>query len=53
MITVSIETSSPKAIDFARKLMASKRQSQKEMQAFAKTSEFQDIITELEKKNGR
>lgn len=51
MITISFKTSSPKAIAFARKLMASKREIQEEIRQDFKNPEFQKAIEELKKKN--
>ncbi len=51
MITISFKTSSPKAIAFAQKLMASKREIQAEMRRDFKNPEFQKVMEELRKKN--
>lgn len=52
MITISFKTSSPKAIAFARKLMESKRDTQKKMrESFKNSSEVKNAIEELKKRN--
>lgn len=52
MITISFKTSSPKAIAFARKLMESKRATQKEMrESFKNDPEVRSAIEELRKRN--
>ncbi|WP_255039953.1 hypothetical protein [Lacihabitans soyangensis] len=57
MITLTIKSkgpSSPQAIDLAKKLLESKKQTQAEMREFARTDEFQTIVKRLrEKKNAR
>jgi len=53
MITLTIKSkgpSSPQAIEWAKKLLESKRQTQAEMKEFAKTEEFQEIIKRLRAK---
>jgi hypothetical protein len=47
MITITIETSSPKAIALARRMMESKKQLQQEIKEDAKSPEFLKIINEL------
>ena len=51
MITITMETSSPKAIALAKRLLASKKELQKEIRAHAKTPEFKQAIEELRKRN--
>lgn len=52
MITISFKTSSPKAIAFARKLMESKREMQKEMrESYKNNPEIRNAIEELKKRN--
>lgn len=57
MITLSIKSkgpSSPQAIEWAEKLLESKKQTQAEMKEFAKTEEFQEIVKRLRaKQNAR
>jgi hypothetical protein len=57
MITLTIKSkgpSSPQAIELAKKLLESKKQTQAEMKEFAKTEEFQEIVKRLrEKQNAR
>lgn len=47
MITITLETSSERAIALARKMMESKRQLQQEIKEDAKSPEFLRIINEL------
>jgi hypothetical protein len=47
MITISLKTNSERAIDFARKMMDSKKQLQKEIKEDAKSPEFLKIINDL------
>jgi hypothetical protein len=51
MITIKMTTSHPKAVELARRLMASKRETQAEMREYAKTPEFRQRLDELRKKN--
>jgi hypothetical protein len=51
MITIKMTTSSPKAIELAKRLMASKRETQEEMRAFRKTPEYRQRLEELKKRN--
>ena len=52
MITISFKTSSPKAVAFAQKLMASKRETQKEMrESYKNNPEIRNAIQELRKRN--
>ena len=51
MITITVETSSPKAIALARRMMESKRQLQEEIKEDAKSPEFLKIINELMAQN--
>jgi hypothetical protein len=51
MITIKMTTSHPKAVELARRLMASKRETQAEMREFAKTPEFRQAMEDLRKKN--
>ncbi len=51
MITLKMTTSHPKAVELARRLMASKRETQAEMREFAKTPEFRQAMEDLRKKN--
>jgi hypothetical protein len=51
MITIKMTTSHPKAVELARRLMASKRETQAEMREYAKTPEFRLRLEELRKKN--
>jgi hypothetical protein len=52
MITISFKTSSPKAIAFARKLMESKRETQKEMrESYKNNPEIRNAIERLRKQN--
>jgi hypothetical protein len=57
MITLTIKSkgpSSPIAIELAKKLQESKKQTQAEMKEFAKTEEFQEIVKRLrEKQNAK
>jgi hypothetical protein len=50
MIVVSMKTSSPRAVAWAKKMMESKRQIQDEMREERKTPEAQAIIAELKRK---
>ena len=47
MITITMETSSPKAIALARRMMESKKQLQQEIREDAKSPEFLKIINQL------
>jgi hypothetical protein len=47
MITITMETSSPKAIALARRMMESKKQLQQEIKEDAKSPEFLKIINQL------
>lgn len=47
MITISLKTNSERAIDFARKMMDSKKQLQQEIKEDAKSPEFLKIINDL------
>lgn len=49
MIVVSMKTSSPRAVAWAKKMMESKRKIQAEMREERKTPEVQAIIAELKK----
>lgn len=51
MITIKMTTSHPKAVELARRLMASKREAQNEIREFAKTPEFRQAMEDLRKKN--
>ena len=51
MITITMETSSPRAIALAKRLLASKKEMQEEIRAHAKTPEFKKAIEELRKRN--
>ena len=51
MITITMETSSPKAIALAKRLLASKKETQREIRAYAKTPEYQKRLEELRKKD--
>jgi hypothetical protein len=51
MITIKMTTSSPKAIELAKRLLASKKETQAEMRAFAKTPEFRQRLEELKRRN--
>lgn len=52
MITISFKTSSPKAIAFARKLMESKRETQKEMrESYKNNPEIRNAIEVLKRRN--
>ena len=46
-----METSSPKAIALAKRLLASKKETQREIRAYAKTPEYQKRLEELRKKD--
>ena len=50
MITITMETSSPKAIALAKRLLASKKETQKEMRAYRKTPEYKSMLEELKRK---
>lgn len=47
MTTISLKTNSERAIDFARKMMESKKQLQQEIKEDAKSPEFLKIINDL------
>ncbi|MDZ7900963.1 MAG: hypothetical protein U5N85_23420 [Arcicella sp.] len=47
MITITMETSSPKAIALARRMMESKKLLQQEIKEDAKSPEFLKIINQL------
>lgn len=51
MVTITLQTSSEKAVIWAKKLAESKKEIQKDMREHAKTPEFQAIRNELIKKN--
>ena len=52
MIIISFKTSTPKAIAFARKLIGSKRETQKEMRELYKNNpEIRNTIEELKRRN--
>lgn len=51
MITIKMTTSHPKAVELARRLMASKRETQVEMREYRKTAEYKARVEELKKKN--
>lgn len=50
MIVIKMETSSPRAVAWAKKMMESKRQIQAEMREEWKTPEVQAIVAELKRK---
>jgi hypothetical protein len=50
MVVISMKTSSPRAIAWARKMMENKRQIQAEMREEFKTPEVQAIVAELRRK---
>jgi hypothetical protein len=50
MIVIKMETSSPRAVAWAKKMMESKRQIQAEMREEWKTPEVQAIVAELRRK---
>ncbi len=50
MIVISMKTSSPRAVAWAKKMMESKRQIQAEMREEWKTPEVQAIVAELKRK---
>jgi hypothetical protein len=50
MIVVSMKTSSPRAVAWAKRMMESKRQTQAEMREEWKTPEVQAIVAELRRK---
>jgi hypothetical protein len=50
MIVVSMKTSSPRAVGWAKRMMESKRQTQAEMREEFKTPEVQAIVAELRRK---
>jgi hypothetical protein len=50
MITISMTTSSPKAIELAKKLLASKKETENEMREYRKTPEYQQRLAELMRK---
>ena len=50
MIVIKMETSSPRAVAWAKKMMESKRQIQAEMREEFKTPEVQAIVAELRRK---
>ena len=50
MIVIKMETSSPRAVAWAKKMMESKRQIQDEMREEWKTPEVQAIFAELKRK---
>jgi hypothetical protein len=50
MITITMTTSSPKAIELAKKMLASKKETEKEMRAYRKTPEYKLRVEELMKK---
>jgi hypothetical protein len=51
MTTVSIQTSSPEAIAFARELMKIKREAQAELRALRDDPEFKKTLENLKRKN--
>ena len=51
MITITMETSSPKAIALAKRLLASKKETEMEMRAYRKTPEYKERVAELRRKN--
>ena len=51
MITISMKTSSPKAIELAKKLLASKKETEEEMREYRKTPEYKAMIEDLKRKN--
>jgi hypothetical protein len=50
MIVVSMKTSSPRAVAWAKKMMESKRQTQAEMREELKSPEVRAIFAELKRK---
>ncbi len=50
MIVIKMETSSPRAVAWAKKMMESKRQIQAEIQEEFKTPEVKAIFAELKRK---
>lgn len=50
MVVISMKTSSPRAIAWAKKMMESKRQIQAEMREEFKTPKVQAIVAELRRK---
>lgn len=51
MITITMKTSSPKAIELAKKLLASKQETEAEMLEYRKTPEYKARVEELKRKN--
>jgi hypothetical protein len=51
MITIKMTTSHPKAVELARRLMASKRETQAEMREYRKTAEYRAMIEDLRRRN--
>lgn len=46
-----MKTSSPKAIELAKKLLASKKETEEEMREYRKTPEYKAMIEDLKRKN--
>jgi hypothetical protein len=51
MLTITMRTSSSKAIELAKKMLASKKQTDDEMQEYRKTPAYKARVKELMQKN--